>query len=248
MCAFFQNNKINIISLKLAGLALLLSGCVTGGSERPNIPDNSSSNSASTHTVPITQLDERYRSQPNDKKNTLAYTKALAENGDTDQSLAVVRKLVIAYPKDREVLGSYGAALAAAGQYKMALETISRAQTPEQPDWRLLSTEASIWDRLGQFNKARPLYQKALNLNPEDPSIMSNIGMSYILSGDLKLAENSLRKAAAKKDATAHIRQNLALAIGLQGRHDEAKKLYMLDMSMKQADENIAYIKSLKKR
>ena len=42
-----------------------------------------------------------------------------------------MRKLAIAYPKDRDVLAAYGKALAGAGELEPALDAVRRAQTPE---------------------------------------------------------------------------------------------------------------------
>ena len=75
-------------------------------------------------------------------------------------------QLAIALPKDRDVLASYGKALAANGQFDAALDAVRRAQTPEYPDWRLVSAEAAILDQLGQKDDARQLYRKALELKP----------------------------------------------------------------------------------
>ena len=64
------------------------------------------------------------------------------------QALAVMRKLAITHPKDRQVLAAYGKALAGAGQFEAALDAVRRAQTPETPDWKLLSAEGAILDQL----------------------------------------------------------------------------------------------------
>ena len=54
-----------------------------------------------------------YTSNPTTRRLAINYAAALQMNGDADQSLAVMRKLAIAYPKDRDVLAAYGKALAA---------------------------------------------------------------------------------------------------------------------------------------
>ena len=132
---------------------------------------------------------------PSDKPTALRYASVLQMNGDTDQSLAVMRKLAIAYPKDRDVLAAYGKALAAAGQFEPALDAVRRAQTPEYPDWKLASAEGAILDQLGDAKQARDLYRKALDLKPNEPSVLSNLGMSYVLEGDLRTAETYMRSA-----------------------------------------------------
>ena len=163
-------------------------------------------------------LGEAYARSPTDKLTALRYANVLQMNGNSDQSLAVMRKLAIALPKDRSVLAAYGKALAANGQFEPALDAVRRAQTPEYPDWKLLSAEAAILDQLGQAQPARELYRKALDLKPNEPSVLSNLGMSYVLAGDLRTAEEYMRSASQQPDADSRVRQNLALVVGLQGR------------------------------
>src|SRR6266545_137673 len=53
-------------------------------------------------------LGQSYARNPNDKRIATNYAAALQMDGDADQSLAVMRKLAIAFPKDRDVLAAYG--------------------------------------------------------------------------------------------------------------------------------------------
>ena len=109
-------------------------------------------------------LGKSYAANPSDKPTAMRYAQLLQMNGRTDQSLAVMRKLAIAYPKDRDVLAAYGKALAGTGELEPALDAVRRAQTPEYPDWKLLSAEAAILDQLGKSGEARTLYRRALDL------------------------------------------------------------------------------------
>ncbi|RWC90608.1 MAG: pilus assembly protein TadD [Mesorhizobium sp.] len=190
-------------------------------------------------------LGQSYARNPNDKRIATNFAAALQMDGDADQSLAVMRKLAIAYPKDRDVLAAYGKALAANGQFEAALDAVRRAQTPEYPDWRLVSAEAAILDQLNQKDDARQLYRKALELKPNEPSILSNLGMSYVLEGDLRTAETYMRSAAQQPNADSRVRQNLALVVGLQGRFDEAEKIASQELSPEQAQANVAYLRQM---
>jgi Flp pilus assembly protein TadD len=190
-------------------------------------------------------LGESYASDPNDKATAMRYASVLQMNGDTDQSLAVMRKLAIAFPKDREVLAAYGKALAADGQFEPALDAVRRAQTPEYPDWKLVSAEGAILDQMGDSKQARELYRKALELKPDEPSVLSNLGMSYLLGGDLRTAETYMRSAAQKPGADSRVRQNLALVVGLQGRFDEAEQIASQELSPEQAQANVAYLRQM---
>ncbi len=190
-------------------------------------------------------LGQSYARNPNDKATAIKFATVLQMNGDADQSLAVMRKLAIAYPRDREVLAAYGKALAANGQFEPALDAVRRAQTPEYPDWKLVSAEGAILDQLGQKDDARQFYRKALDLKPNEPTVLSNLGMSYVLDGDLRTAETYLRSASQQPGADSRVRQNLALVVGLQGRFDEAEKIAAQELSPDQAQANVAYLRSM---
>jgi Flp pilus assembly protein TadD len=238
--------RLNRIALALA-LATSLAGCMhdkmsTGSIARGKPVDTMSAGELKSAAR---TLGDAYASSPNDKPTAMRYASVLQMNGDSDQSLAVMRKLAIAYPKDREVLSAYGKALAAAGQFEPALDAIRRAQTPEYPDWKLVSAEGAILDQMGQKQAARDLYRKALELKADEPSVLSNLGMSYLLEGDLRTSESYLRSAAGQRSADSRVRQNLALVVGLQGRFDEAEQIASQELSTEQAQANVAYLRQM---
>jgi Flp pilus assembly protein TadD len=83
---------------------------------------------------------------------------------------------------------------------------------------------------------------------PGEPSVLSNLGMSYVLSKDLPKAEDTLRRAYADKNADARVRQNLALVVGLQGRFGEAESIVKADLPAEEAAANVAYLKEMLSR
>ncbi|MEH6720377.1 MAG: tetratricopeptide repeat protein [Aurantimonas endophytica] len=186
-----------------------------------------------------------YERDPKAKGVGLSYAASLQMVGRNDQSLAVMQQVAIAHPKDRDVLSAYGKALAAAGDLPKALETVRRAQTPDFPDWRLYSAEGAILDQMGQSAEARVLYRKALDLAPNEPTVLSNLGMSHLLSNDLQAAESYLRTAAGQRGVDSRVRQNLALVVGLQGRFDEARKIASAELSPEAAEANVAYLRQM---
>jgi len=239
--------------LLLRALALTLAASVagcgtsrmsTGSVSRQSAEAVASMSAAELHGA-AAKLGKSYARDPKDKTTALSYSSVLQMNGQSDQALAVMRKLAIDYPKDRAVLAAYGKALASNGQLEPALDAVRRAQTPEYPDWKLLSAEGAILDQLGQANEARALYRKALDLKKDDPSVLSNLGMSYVLEGDLRTAETFLRSATAQPGADSRVRQNLALVVGLQGRFDEAEKIAGQELSPEQAQANVAYLRGM---
>jgi Flp pilus assembly protein TadD len=236
------------MGLAVVALALLASCSTKRGETTGSIPSlnrpveqmNAAELAAATRRVGDT-----YAKNPKDRNAGLQYAALLRMNGKNAQALAVMRQVAILYPKDREVLAAYGKALAAAGELEPALSTISRAQTPDRPDWKLKSAEGAILDQLGRSDQARIAYRDALDIKPNEPSVLSNLGMSYLLTRDLKTAETYLRSAIAQPGADSRVRQNLALVVGLQGRFQEAENIARQELTAQQAEANMAYLKAM---
>ena len=190
-------------------------------------------------------IGQAYEKNPKDPQVGMNYASVLRMNGRNDQALAVMQQVAIGNPSNREVLAAYGKAQAAAGQLQQALDTILRAQTPDRPDWKLKSAEGAILDQLGRSSEARQRYREALDINPNEPSVLSNLGMSYVLARDLKTAETYLRSAASQPGADSSVRQNLALAVGLQGRFQEAETIARQELTAAQAEANVTYLRAM---
>jgi Flp pilus assembly protein TadD len=231
------------VGISLAGCAN--SRMTTGSISRNDSGKGVEQMSSGELSSAAASLGKAYARDPKDKAIGMRYASVLQMNGRADQSLAVMRKLAIIHSTDREVLAAYGKALAGAGQLQPALDAVRRAQTPEYPDWKLQSAEAAILDQLGQAGEARGLYRKALELKPNEPSVLSNLGMSYLLEGDLKTAETYMRSASEQPSADSRVRQNLALVVGLQGRFEEAEQIASHELSSEQAQANVAYLRSM---
>jgi Flp pilus assembly protein TadD len=117
------------------------------------------------------------------------------------QAVAILQRLAIKFPRDVEVLGAYGKALADAGRPREAAEVLAHAHTPERPDWSVLSAQGSVADQLGDHEQAQAYYAAALKIVPAQPHVLSNLGLSYALSKKLPQAEKTLQDAAAQHDA-----------------------------------------------
>jgi Flp pilus assembly protein TadD len=188
---------------------------------------------------------DRYRANPKDADAALAYGQALRASGQRSQAAAVLEQATIANPGNKPLLAAYGRALADNGDFQMAFDVLSRAHTPANPDWRILSVQGTVLDQMGRHDEARGYYNSALRIMPGDPSVLSNLGLSYMLSKDLPKAEETLRQAYAGSKADTRIRQNLALVIGLQGRFTEAEDIVKADLPAEEAAANVAYLKQM---
>ncbi|MEC9344315.1 MAG: tetratricopeptide repeat protein [Pseudomonadota bacterium] len=234
--------------LLVLGLAVL-AGCardrMATGSVRSGPSAQVAQLSVSELNALVNAQGAKYQRDPRDKATGLYYASLLRMTGRDEQALAVMRQMVIHHPKDNDVLSAYGKALAATGNFVQALDAIERSLRPDQPDWRLLSAKGAILDQLEKSEQAREVYRKALEIAPNEPSILSNLGMSYLLSNDLPAAETYLRKANAQPGADSRIRQNLALVVGLQGRFEEAERIASAELPAAEAQDNIAYLRKM---
>jgi Flp pilus assembly protein TadD len=191
---------------------------------------------------------ERYRANPRDADAALRYGQALRATGQRTQAVAVLEQATIAHAGNKALLAAYGRALADNGNFQQAFDVLTRAHTPANPDWRILSVQGTVLDQLGKHEEARRYYASALKIVPEEPSVLSNLGLSYVLSRDLPQAEETLRRAYGSTRADARVRQNLGLVVGLQGRFAEAESIVKADLPAEEAAANVAYLKQMLSR
>ena len=166
---------------------------------------------------------ERYRANPKDAEAALGYGQALRSNGQRAQAAAVLEQATIANPGNKALLASYGRSLVDNGNFQQAFDVLSRAHTPANPDWRILSVQGAVLDQVGRHDEAQRYYATALRIVPDEPSVLSNLGLSYALSKDLVRAESTLRRATAHRRADTGVQQNLAVVVALQGRLSEVE-------------------------
>src|ERR1700704_6756664 len=131
-------------------LAVGLGGCqtmsdITGSisSKSDASPDPDPRRSAETYG-------ERYRANPKDADAALRYGQALRATGQRTQAVAVLEQATIAHPGNKALLGGYGRALADNGNFQLAFDVLTRAHSPDNPDWRPLSGQGTPLDQPGR--------------------------------------------------------------------------------------------------
>src|SRR6202051_2364212 len=191
---------------------------------------------------------DRYRANPKDPDAALAYGQALRATGQRSQAVAEFEQATIAHPGNKALMAGYGRALADNGNFQQAFDVLSRAHSPDNPDWRILSVQGTALDQLGRHDEARRYYDSALKIVPEGPSVLSDLCLSSVLSKEPPKAEDILRQAYASGRADARVRQNLGLVVGLQGRFAEAETIVKADLPADEAAANVAYLKEMLSR
>src|SRR6202051_1919633 len=233
--------------LSSAILALGLCSCQTDGTPdiTGSLGEKVEAGRAADTRREVDSYGERFRANPRDAEAALQYGKALRASGQRAQAVAVLEQATIAHSGNKALLAGYGRALADNGNFQKAFDVLTRAHTPDDPDWRILSVQGTVLDQLGRHDEARQYYASALKIVPDEPSVLSNLAPSYALSNDLPKAEETLRRAYGSAGADTRVRQNLALVVGLQGRFAEAESIAKADRPAEEAAANVAYLKQL---
>ncbi len=231
--------------LALLVSSLLLGGCFSRGSEDITGSITPAERSPEQWRAERDSLAASYRSSPTDRSVALNYARALRASRQPQQAVAVLQDHVLADPDNRMLLGEYGRALADAGQNDQALNVLSRAQVPEQPDWRIYNVIGTVYDSMGDHRAAQINYSEALKIVPGEPAVLTNQGLSYAMAGETGRAEAILRQATARPGADSRSRQNLALVLAMTGKMSEAESLVRADLPADQAEQQIATLRAM---
>jgi len=244
-----QSNVARLLaSAAVAILVVGLGGCQTMSDVTGSLTSKPEASPDADPRRSVEVYGERYRANPKDADTALGYGQVLRATGQRTQAAAVLEQATIAHPGNKALLAGYGRALADNGNFQQAFDVLTRAHSPDNPDWRILSVQGTVLDQLGRHDEARGYYASALKIVPEEPSVLSNLGLSYVLSKDLPKAEEVLRRAYASTRADARVRQNLGLVVGLQGRFAEAESIVKADLPANEAAANVAYLKQMLSR
>lgn len=244
------SKKSLFISAALAS-GLLVSACQTTMLGKPQKTAATASpvitGSIGAATRNIAAATELSRKWQQDRKNpSLAsnYAKSLTALGSHKQAFEVYEEAIKFNPSHKGLISDYGKALAGHGKPAKAQAILQKA-IAMGPDAGLYSAQGIVLDKVGNHKLARQYYHSSLALQPGNASTLNNLGMSYMLSGDLKNAEATLREAMAQKNASERVRQNLILVVGLQGRFEDAKQISGDKVAPEIVEANMVYLRSM---
>ena len=233
--------------------SLMLGACAQTADLLPSSDSLLASDTATSATA-TTQSDlqkattywgQEYAKKPHDLNAALSYAKNLKAMGESRRALSVVQQASVLHGNDTELNGEYGRLALEFDQVNLASKLLEAADDPSKPDWRIISARGTVMAKQGQYKAAIPYYERALTLSANQPSVVNNMAMAYAMSGDPKKAEDLLRSVASDDAGSSKVRQNLALVLGLQGKHDEAKMMASKDLPADSATQNSEYMRRL---
>lgn len=99
---------------------------------------------------------------------------------------------------------------------------------------------------LNDHQRAHSAFQRAYELEPDNPELLADMGYSAYLQQEYAQAEQLLSASLQQAPNNPRAKSNLALAIGCQGRYDESLVLFREIHGQDEAEVlcNLAYVKS----
>ncbi len=107
-------------------------------------------------------------------------------------------------------------------------------------NWELYALKGLVHDHMGRFLSAQQLYNRALEISPQNISVLNNLSISLAQSGKLDEAILLLNALVNSEYSNPQLRQNLALFYGLKGDFETASELAREDLPPEMVARNLA--------
>ncbi|TRL39302.1 tetratricopeptide repeat protein [Rhizobium straminoryzae] len=152
----------------------------------------------------------------------------LAQSGDVAGARQHLQSLIASDPTDLRSYIAYGSVLSDAKDYAEMARNYDRAvdvvgPVPRQSDWSIFFQRGIAYERLKEWDKAEPNFRKALELNPDQPSVLNYLGYSWVdMNRNLDEGLEMIRKAVELRPDDGYIVDSLGWAYYRLGRYDEA--------------------------
>jgi Flp pilus assembly protein TadD len=197
----------------LGGTALALSAC--GHEPSPGGIANADGWARAAHSEDVSTM--------------VARAEALRARGEEVAALYVLSEAHRRYPHDRAVISAYGRVALLLGHEALAAPLLDQAIAADPGDWRALSAKGVLEARGGRLPDGRRTLAQARMISAGEAIILNNLAVTHLLEGKPAAAASLLRQALAASRLNAthgrRLSRNLALALAMQGRFDEADRL-----------------------
>ncbi len=197
------------------------------------------------------QYDDANAMLANIKRSEAGYLIAqlrMAENLErsdrTDEAVSLLRDLARVRPNLPEPLISIGDILRGRQRFKEAVEVYDQAFArypggdPER--WALYYTRGIALERVQQWGRAEKDFKRALQLSPEEATVLNYLGYSWLDRGEnVAEARQMIELALSKKPQDGYIVDSLGWAMYLMGEFEEAVVQLERAVSLNPSDATI---------
>lgn len=236
-------------------LTLLLSGCAgMPGFEERSVAEAvepslraaaAAAESNRDYKGAIQHLSTLYQRKNDNRDIGVALARNLRYSGQPQSAADVMQNLLARFPSDPDVLIELGKDYLAADRLGLSIKALDQAISQNSTRWDAYAALAVALDAQGRAADSQAAYGRALELSPDNPMVLNNLGLSQALAGRLDEALATMTRAADHPAATAQVRQNLALLLALKGDSVQAEKLARQDLTPDAARTNGDILRAL---
>jgi len=138
--------------------------------------------------------------------------------------------LKLALAADEDDIRAYlslGGVYAAQEKYREAADLYDRAASriaaPTRAEWNIFYQRGIAYERLKEWPKAEPNFQKALELFPDQPQVLNYLGYSWVdMNMNLEEGLDMIQRAVDLRPSDGYIVDSLGWAFYRLGRFDDA--------------------------
>lgn len=158
----------------------------------------------------------------------LGQADALRRMGKIDEAIGELRTLAKAFPDLAPIHETLGDALRQEDRFAEAIPAYDSAitlygDTVSARRWPLFFARAICHERTDQWPQAEADFRKALELNPEQPSVLNYLGYSFVeMQENLVEALDMIERAVAAEPNSGYIVDSLGWVYFRLGRYEEA--------------------------
>ncbi|NOK46764.1 tetratricopeptide repeat protein [Burkholderia thailandensis] len=106
----------------------------------------------------------------------------------------------------------------------------------------------TVLDLLGRHDDAQRVYRATLARHPDAHALTTDLGLSLVLANRAREGANVLLDVAGLPNAPAQAREDLALAYGMLGNDDAAKRILVHDLPAASAEDNLRFYRNVRER
>ena len=171
---------------------------------------------------------ELFRTMPADSAlrpvAEIRYALLLAKMEQVDAAITILDRRIADGDSATEAQAAKGDVLRQSDRFEEAVTAYDAAIAAEGGDrWGLYFSRGICNERLKRWDRAEADLKRALELRPDQPSVLNYLAYSWVEQGrNLRQAETMLKKAVADRPDDGYIIDSLGWVYFRQGRFDEA--------------------------
>ena len=231
----------------LAAPAVAQQAAAPAQAAAPRAPASAEARAAYDRADPLSRSvfwTEQAELNPMDPIAGVKAAQAMRDLGRYEEAANMAERVLLVQPANVEAMLEVGRGHIARGQAFYGVGALEKARDANPRDWRAWSLLGTAYEQVRRSQDAQAAWAQALALSPDNPDVLTNMAISAMTRGDTAAAEPLLRRAAAQPGASLKVRLNLAMALGLNGKMDEAEQMMRRDLPPDAADRNLAWLRA----